>query len=144
MQPLCYKVVDPLRTALRLPSRGFMKTNWRSEAISFMINCESQEEVDSFWNALSQGGEERPCGWLKDRYGLSWQVVPTGMEKMLNDSDQEKAQLAMKAMLGTKKIDIAELQRAFEGDPAEPRKVTARQRYVDVASTELGSRERDT
>jgi predicted 3-demethylubiquinone-9 3-methyltransferase (glyoxalase superfamily) len=86
-----------------------------SEAISFVVNCEDQQEVDYFWSALSDGGEEGPCGWLKDRYGLSWQVVPTGMEEMLNDPDQEKAQRAMKAMLAMKKIDLAELQRAFAG-----------------------------
>lgn len=92
-----------------------------SEAISFIVDCESQEEVDYFWNALSQGGEEGPCGWLKDRYGLSWQVVPRGMEEMLNASDQKKAQRAMKAMLGMKKIDILELQRAFAGELASQR-----------------------
>jgi predicted 3-demethylubiquinone-9 3-methyltransferase (glyoxalase superfamily) len=86
-----------------------------SEAISFVIDCESQEEVDYFWSALSEGGEEGPCGWLKDRYGLSWQVVPRGMEEMFNASDQKKAQRAMKAMLAMKKLDIAELQRAFAG-----------------------------
>ena len=86
-----------------------------SEAISFVIDCESQEEVDYFWNALSEGGEEGPCGWLKDRYGLSWQVVPRGMEEMFNASDQKKAQRAMKAMLAMKKLDIAELRRAFAG-----------------------------
>jgi predicted 3-demethylubiquinone-9 3-methyltransferase (glyoxalase superfamily) len=86
-----------------------------SEAISFVINCEDQKEVDYFWSAFTEGGEEGPCGWLKDRYGLSWQVVPTGMEQMLNDPDQEKAQRAMKAMLAMKKIDLAELQRAFAG-----------------------------
>jgi predicted 3-demethylubiquinone-9 3-methyltransferase (glyoxalase superfamily) len=87
-----------------------------SEAISFVVYCDSQEEVDYFWSALSEGGEEGPCGWLKDRFGLSWQVTPTGMEQMLNDPDQEKAQRAMRAMLGMKKIDIAALQRAFAGD----------------------------
>ena len=99
-----------------------------SEAISFVINCETQEEVDYFWSALTQGGEEGPCGWLKDRFGLSWQVVPTEMEKMLNDPDQHKAQRAMKAMLGMKKLDLAELRRAFEGEPAESKKVPARPR----------------
>ena len=89
-----------------------------SEAISFVVNCETQEEVDYFWSALTQGGEEGPCGWLKDRYGLSWQITPTGMEEMLNHPDQEKAQRAMKAMLGMKKIDLRELQRAFAGELA--------------------------
>ncbi len=87
-----------------------------SEAISFVVSCETQQEVDDFWSALSEGGEEGPCGWLKDRYGLSWQITPTGMETMLNDPDQEKAQRAMKAMLGMKKIDMAMLHRAFAGE----------------------------
>ena len=86
-----------------------------TEAVSFLVTCESQEEVDYFWETFSSEGEEGPCGWLKDKYGLSWQIVPAGMEQMLTDPDQEKAQRAMKAMLGMKKIDIAELQRAFEG-----------------------------
>jgi len=90
-----------------------------SEAISFVVNCENQEEVDYFWSALSEGGEEGPCGWLKDRYGLSWQVTPAGMEEMLSHPDQAKAQRAMKAMLGMKKIDLAELERAFAGEPAD-------------------------
>jgi predicted 3-demethylubiquinone-9 3-methyltransferase (glyoxalase superfamily) len=87
-----------------------------SEAISFVVNCETQEEVDYFWGALSEGGEEGPCGWLKDRFGLSWQITPTGMEEMLAAPDQEKAQRAMRAMLGMKKIDLAALRRAFAGE----------------------------
>jgi predicted 3-demethylubiquinone-9 3-methyltransferase (glyoxalase superfamily) len=86
-----------------------------SEAISFVVDCQTQEEVDYFWGALSEGGEEGPCGWLKDRFGLSWQITPTGMEEMLNAPDQEKAQRAMRAMLGMKKIDLAALRRAFAG-----------------------------
>jgi predicted 3-demethylubiquinone-9 3-methyltransferase (glyoxalase superfamily) len=88
-----------------------------SEAISFVVNCENQQEVDYFWAALADGGEEGPCGWLRDRFGLSWQITPTGMEQLLNNPDQQKAQRAMKAMLGMKKLDIAALQRAFDGDP---------------------------
>jgi predicted 3-demethylubiquinone-9 3-methyltransferase (glyoxalase superfamily) len=89
-----------------------------SEAISFVVNCESQQEVDYFWNAFTRdGGEEGPCGWLKDRYGLSWQITPAGMEEMLNSSNQEGAQRAMKAMLAMKKIDLEELRRAFAGAP---------------------------
>ncbi|MDP8958798.1 MAG: VOC family protein, partial [Actinomycetota bacterium] len=88
-----------------------------TEAVSLLVNCESQEEVDYFWERLaSDGGEEGPCGWLKDRYGLSWQVVPTELEKMLNDPDQEKGQRAMEAMLGMKKLVIAELRRAYEAE----------------------------
>jgi len=87
-----------------------------TEAVSFLVTCETQEEVDYFWETLSSnGGQEGPCGWLKDRYGLSWQIVPAGMEEMLTDPDQEKSQRAMKAMLGMKKLDLAELRRAFEG-----------------------------
>src|ERR671935_556554 len=90
-----------------------------SEAISFVVNCEDQQEVDYFWNAFVQaGGEEGPCGWLKDRYGLSWQVVPKGMEEMFNSPDQEAAQRAIKAMLQMKKLDLKELERAFAGKAA--------------------------
>jgi predicted 3-demethylubiquinone-9 3-methyltransferase (glyoxalase superfamily) len=86
-----------------------------NEAISFIVNCESQEEVDYFWTALSEGGEEGVCGWLTDRYGVSWQVVPTGMAEMLNSPNEEAAQRAMDAMLAMKKIDLAGLERAFAG-----------------------------
>jgi predicted 3-demethylubiquinone-9 3-methyltransferase (glyoxalase superfamily) len=84
------------------------------EAISLMIECEDQEELDRYWSKLSDGGEESQCGWLKDRYGLSWQVVPKGMEEALNDPDPARAQRAMKAMLGMKKIDIAALKAAAD------------------------------
>ena len=84
------------------------------EAISFQVNCESQEEVDRFWTELSDGGEEGPCGWLKDRFGVSWQIVPTVLEELVRDPDPERAQRAMKAMLGMRKLDIAELQRAAD------------------------------
>ena len=90
-----------------------------SEAISFVVNCEDQQEVDYFWNAFVQaGGEEGPCGWLKDRYGLSWQVVPKGMQELFNSPDQEAAQRAIKAMLQMKKLDLKELERAFAGKAA--------------------------
>lgn len=85
------------------------------EAISFMIGCADQEEVDYYWDKLSHGGEEGPCGWLKDKYGLSWQVVPGGMQEMLNDPDQARGQRAMKAMLGMKKLDLAALRAAADG-----------------------------
>ena len=85
------------------------------EAISFLVPCESQEEVDDFWEKLSEGGEEGPCGWLKDRFGLSWQIVPTVLDKLLQDEDSEKADRAMKAMLQMKKLDIAKLQEAHDG-----------------------------
>lgn len=87
------------------------------EAISFQVNCESQEEIDEFWTKLSDGGEEGPCGWLKDRFGVSWQIVPTAlMNEMITDPDPERAQRAMRAVYGMKKIDIAAVQRA--ADPA--------------------------
>jgi len=82
------------------------------EAISFQVSCESQAEVDEFWAKLSEGGEEGPCGWLKDRFGVSWQIVPTVLFELLGDPDPNKAQRAMAAMLGMKKIDIGEVQRA--------------------------------
>jgi predicted 3-demethylubiquinone-9 3-methyltransferase (glyoxalase superfamily) len=85
------------------------------EAISLMITCEDQEEIDYYWDKLTDGGEEGPCGWCKDRYGLSWQVVPGGWAETLNDPDQGRAVRTMQAMFGMKKIDIAELQRAADG-----------------------------
>jgi predicted 3-demethylubiquinone-9 3-methyltransferase (glyoxalase superfamily) len=87
-----------------------------TEAISFMVNCETQEEVDRFWSALSDGGEEGPCGWLKDRFGLSWQIVPTALMQLVSDPDKEKANRVMGAMLQMKKIEIAELERAAAGE----------------------------
>ena len=88
-----------------------------NEAISFQINCETQEEVDYYWEKLSEGGDEQAqqCGWLKDKYGASWQVVPGVLLEMINDPDSEKSQRAMKAMLQMKKIDIDELKRAYAG-----------------------------
>ena len=85
------------------------------EAVSFMIECADQDEVDRYWDALTDGGEESQCGWLKDRYGLSWQVCPAGMAEALNDPDQERAQRAMRAMLGMRKIDLAALRAAADG-----------------------------
>jgi predicted 3-demethylubiquinone-9 3-methyltransferase (glyoxalase superfamily) len=85
------------------------------EAVSFAIECETQEEIDYYWDRLSEGGEESQCGWLKDRYGLSWQVVPTGMEELFADPDQGRAERAMKAMLSMAKLDIAALRRAADG-----------------------------
>jgi predicted 3-demethylubiquinone-9 3-methyltransferase (glyoxalase superfamily) len=85
------------------------------EAVSFQISCEDQDEVDYYWERLTEGGEESQCGWLKDRYGLSWQVVPTGMEEVFNDPDPERARRAMEAMLGMSKLDIAALRDAADG-----------------------------
>jgi predicted 3-demethylubiquinone-9 3-methyltransferase (glyoxalase superfamily) len=89
-----------------------------TEAISFQVDCDTQEEVDRYWSALSEGGEEGPCGWLKDRFGLSWQIVPTALQRLITDPDREKAQRAMAAMLNMGKLDIAELEGAAEGAPA--------------------------
>jgi predicted 3-demethylubiquinone-9 3-methyltransferase (glyoxalase superfamily) len=86
-----------------------------NEAVSFQLNCESQAEVDELWSKLSDGGEEGPCGWLKDKYGVSWQVTPTALGELLGDPDAERSQRVMKAMLAMKKIEIDELQRAYEG-----------------------------
>ena len=88
------------------------------EAVSFQITCETQDELDRYWNELTDGGEEGPCGWLKDRFGLSWQVVPTGMEELFTDPDPTRAARAMKAMLGMRKLDIAALRSAADGVPA--------------------------
>lgn len=88
------------------------------EAVSFQIDCANQEEVDYYWQRLSEGGAEGPCGWLKDRYGLSWQVVPIELNETLNDLDPERANRAMQAMLGMGKIDVAALRRAADGVPA--------------------------
>jgi predicted 3-demethylubiquinone-9 3-methyltransferase (glyoxalase superfamily) len=83
-----------------------------SEAISFEVPCADQAEVDRYWNALSEGGEEGPCGWLKDRFGVSWQIVPRRLVELLGDPDREKGQRVMEAMMQMKKIEIAELERA--------------------------------
>jgi predicted 3-demethylubiquinone-9 3-methyltransferase (glyoxalase superfamily) len=85
-----------------------------NEAVSFQVLCETQDEVDRFWDELSAGGEESQCGWLKDRYGVSWQIVPTALNEVLGGSDPQKAQAAMKAMLSMQKLDINELRRAYE------------------------------
>ncbi len=85
-----------------------------TEAISFSVSCETQEDVDRFWEQLSAGGEEGPCGWLKDKYGLSWQINPTILGKMLSDPDPKTARSVMEAMLKMKKIDIAGLKQAYE------------------------------
>ena len=83
-----------------------------SEAISFHVSCETQDEVDYLWKALTDGGEESQCGWLKDRYGLSWQIIPTALHQLLSDPDPAKAQRVMQAMLQMQKIDVAALEEA--------------------------------
>jgi predicted 3-demethylubiquinone-9 3-methyltransferase (glyoxalase superfamily) len=86
-----------------------------NEAISFQVDCENQEEVDAYWSALADGGEEGPCGWLKDRFGLSWQVTPGWLLTFLHDSDPAKAERVMAALMKMKKIDVAALVRARAG-----------------------------
>jgi predicted 3-demethylubiquinone-9 3-methyltransferase (glyoxalase superfamily) len=85
-----------------------------SPAVSFLVNCEMQEEVDSLWEKLGEGGEQQQCGWLKDKYGLSWQIVPTILGKLMQDNDPAKSKRVMQAMLQMKKIDIEGLKKAYE------------------------------
>jgi predicted 3-demethylubiquinone-9 3-methyltransferase (glyoxalase superfamily) len=86
-----------------------------TEAISFFVNCETQQEVDELWQKLSAGGQKSRCGWLKDKYGLSWQIIPTVLGKMLGDKDPAKAKRVMEAMLQMEKIDISRLKQAYDG-----------------------------
>jgi predicted 3-demethylubiquinone-9 3-methyltransferase (glyoxalase superfamily) len=83
-----------------------------NEAVSFQIHCETQAEIDHFWSKLTEGGKEQPCGWVKDRFGLSWQVIPNALPQMLMDENSEKAQRVMKSMLQMRKIDLDALKRA--------------------------------
>ena len=88
-----------------------------NEAVSFQVNCKTQDEIDYYWERLGEGGDPKAqqCGWLKDKYGLSWQVVPGGMDEMLQDADSPGAQRAMNAMMQMKKVDMDALQRAYDG-----------------------------
>ncbi|MEA2597145.1 MAG: hypothetical protein QOF01_3614 [Thermomicrobiales bacterium] len=106
-----------MTTSFRLDGQEFIALNGGpmfkfTEAVSFSIDCGDQEEVDYYWEKLSEGGEEGPCGWLKDRYGLSWQVVPRVLNELLEDPDREKANRVMQAMLQMGKLDIAKLEQA--------------------------------
>ena len=87
-----------------------------TEAISLFVNCKTQEEVDIYWAKLLEGGKESRCGWLKDKYGLSWQIIPTQLGEMLSDRDPQKTKRVMEAMLKMSRIDVAELQRAYDHD----------------------------
>jgi len=87
-----------------------------SQAISFVVNCTTQEEVNRLWTTLSEGGEQQPCGWLKDKYGISWQIVPAGLVDMLNDPDPARSERVMKAMLKMGKIEIKLLEKAYTGE----------------------------
>ena len=86
-----------------------------SQAISFVVNCTTQEEIDSYWENLSEGGEKQQCGWLKDKFGVSWQIVPVALADMLSDADSQKSQRVMKALLLMGKIDIKKLNQAYKG-----------------------------
>jgi len=109
-----------LEVEFELNGRSFLALNGGpdftfSEAISLQVDCKDQDEVDRLWVTLSEGGEEGPCGWLKDRYGLSWQIVPSVMYELIADPDPERAQRTIAAMLQMGKLDIAELERAANG-----------------------------
>ena len=88
------------------------------EAVSFQVMCETQDEIDYYWNALTKGGQEGPCGWLKDKFGLSWQVVPSAIPKMMSDPDGKKAARVMNAFMTMKKLDLAAIERAYAGRAA--------------------------
>lgn len=90
------------------------------ESVSFVVNCKTQEEVDRYWDALTDGGQEIACGWLKDRYGLRWQIVPEGLVDLLGDPDPERAQRATKAMLQMKKLDLDAMREAADGAAVKP------------------------
>jgi predicted 3-demethylubiquinone-9 3-methyltransferase (glyoxalase superfamily) len=107
-----------LTVAFQLAGQEFLALNGGpifkfTEAVSFIVNCETQAEVDRLWERLSEGGEEGQCGWLKDKYGLSWQIVPTILGKMLQDKDARKSERVMSALLQMKKLDIKRLEQAF-------------------------------
>jgi predicted 3-demethylubiquinone-9 3-methyltransferase (glyoxalase superfamily) len=109
-----------MTVSFELDGRPFLALNGGpnyhfSEAVSFVVDCRTQDEVDAYWNALSEGGEEGPCGWLKDRFGLSWQIVPTRLPELLADPDRARSQRVMQAMLGMRKIEIDGLERAAAG-----------------------------
>ncbi|HET7035129.1 MAG TPA: VOC family protein [Thermomicrobiaceae bacterium] len=110
-----------MTVAFRLAGQEFVALNGGpvfqfSQAISFVIDCRSQQEVEHFWERLSEGGETGPCGWLKDKFGVSWQVVPSRLLELLGDPDRERANRVMQAMLRMSRIDIAPLERAYAGD----------------------------
>ena len=109
-----------MTVTFKLDGQEFMALNGGpifkfTEAISFIVNCKTQKEVDTMWTKLSAGGAEVQCGWLKDKYGLSWQIVPSGMDEMLAGNDKEKIARVTQAFLKMKRFDIAELERAAEG-----------------------------
>ena len=109
-----------LTASFELEGLGFTALNGGpmfkfTEAISFQVSCESQEEVDYYWDRLAEGGQHSQCGWLKDKFGLSWQIVPTALPRLLSDPDRPKANRVMQAMMHMRKIDIAKLEQAAAG-----------------------------
>ncbi|WP_338874361.1 VOC family protein [Spirosoma sp. SC4-14] len=109
-----------MSVSFRLNGQEFIALNGGSyfsfsEGISLFVDCKTQQEVDDYWEKLSEGGEKGPCGWLKDKFGVSWQIVPAGLNKLLQDKDPEKAKRAMNAMMKMSKLDIDALERAAEG-----------------------------
>ena len=111
--------ITPMSATFQLDGLEFIALNGGpqftfTEAISFFVRCETQEEIDYFWEKLSAGGEKGRCGWLKDKFGVSWQIVPPVLGEMLNDEDDEKSQRVMQAMLQMEKLDIKTLKQAYE------------------------------
>jgi len=112
-----------MSVTLELEGQKFMGLNAGpqfkfTEAISLFVDCETQEEVDELWEKLSEGGEKGRCGWLKDKYGLSWQIIPAALGKLMSDPDPEKSRAVVQAMLKMNKIVIEDLKRAYEGKTA--------------------------
>jgi len=116
------RISDSILTAtFELNGQEFMVLNGGprfklTEAISLFVNCENQEEVDDYWNKLVEGGEPQQCGWLKDKFGLSWQIIPQALGELMGDKDPAKSKRVMDAMLQMKKIDVAKLQAAYAGE----------------------------
>jgi predicted 3-demethylubiquinone-9 3-methyltransferase (glyoxalase superfamily) len=113
------ETITPMSATFQLDGLEFIALNGGpqftfTEAISFFVRCETQEEIDYFWEKLSAGGEKGRCGWLKDKFGVSWQIVPPVLGEMLNDEDDEKSQRVMQAMLQMEKLDIKTLKQAYE------------------------------
>jgi predicted 3-demethylubiquinone-9 3-methyltransferase (glyoxalase superfamily) len=109
-----------LTVRFKLDGQNFLALNGGpqfkfTEAISLMVNCKTQKEIDRMWEKLSEGGQEVQCGWIKDRYGLSWQIVPAALSKMMTDPDPERSTRVLKALLDMKKLDLKELKRVYRG-----------------------------
>jgi predicted 3-demethylubiquinone-9 3-methyltransferase (glyoxalase superfamily) len=120
-----HRIGDQLLTGtFELNGQEFMVLNGGprykfTEAVSLFVKCETQEEADEYWDKLVEGGQEQPCGWLKDRFGLSWQIIPNALGELLGDKDPARAKRVMDAMLKMKKIEVAKLRAAYEGDDTE-------------------------